>query len=414
MIFWITAVIVLVLATGAVLWPLLRRRPDVVVPDEHPDIQVYRDQLAEVDSDLQRGILSEDAAKRTRVEIARRILEADKLDSEIDKTVGNAPLAGNVVAGLLVVSLGIGAFGIYRVLGADGAPDFPLAERRAQMAKNEANRPSQQEVEARVGDVKDMEKKADPAYLKLVEKLRKAAKRRPNDLKGQELLAQNEARIGHFAAASRAQEQVIVLKGAAANADDFTNLAELMIVAAGGYVSPLAEGALGKAIDLDRNNPRARYYSGLDLAQNGRPDLAYNLWSELLDEGPETAPWIRPIRAQIRDVARLAGMRIAPPATTQPPATNAGPTQAQIKSAGKLTAAQRQDFIKKMVARLSGRLLSDGGPAADWAKLINAYGVLGDREKARAITVKARAAYAGNDAALARIDSAAKRAGVAD
>lgn len=414
MAFWITALVAFLVVAGILLWPLLRKRQTGDTPEVHPDIQVYRDQLAEIDTDLARSVLSPEAAERTRIEVARRILEADKADKKRDRSVGKAPVAGNIVAAFLVVALGVGAFAIYRDLGANGAPDLPLAKRRAELARQQANRPTQESVEARLGDVSEIEKKADPTYRKLVENLRKAVASRPDDLRGQKLLAEHEARLGHFAAARKAQQRVVKLLGDSATAKDYTDLAELMIVAAGGYVSPKAERALGAAIDLDRSDPRARYYSGLDLAQNGRADLAYKLWSELLDEGPADAPWIKPIRSQIADVARMAGMRLPPPTPRAATSTGPGPTQDQIKAAGKMSASGRQKFIKSMVARLSNRLTSKGGSAAEWAKLINAYGVLGDSKKAGEATKLARKAYAGNDAALATINGAASRAGITD
>jgi len=409
MAFWITVAVALLLVGAILLWPMLRRK-NIAGAQIHPDIQVYRDQLAEIESDLARGVLSPEAAERTRIEVSRRILDADRIDKAEDRTLRQAPAIGNVAAIGLIIVLGAGAFGVYRILGANGAPDFPLAERRADLARQQANRPTQESVEARLGDNAQAAKKADPKYRKLVEKLRKAVAARPKDLRGQILLAQNEARLGRFAAARKAQQRVVALKGTAANANDYTDLAELMIVAAGGYVSPAAERALGAAIDHDSKNPRARYYSGLDLAQNGRADLAYKLWAALLNEGPPDAPWIKPIQSQIADVARMAGMRLPPPA----PAVGPGPTQEQLKAAGKLSAGQRQDFIKRMVARLSDRLNSDGGSAAEWAKLINAYGVLGDKAKARAATTAARKAYATDSAAIERINSAARRAGVTE
>ena len=83
----------------------------------------------------------------------------------------------------------------------------------------------------------------------------------------------------------------MALKAGAATGDDYTALAEYMVFAAGGYVSPQAEEALVNALKLAPQNPRARYFSGLALFQNGRPDVAYRMWSALLAEGPANAPW---------------------------------------------------------------------------------------------------------------------------
>jgi len=67
-----------------------------------------------------------------------------------------------------------------------------------------------------------------------------------------------------------------------------------------------------------------------------------------------------------------------------------------------------------MVDQLSERLASEGGPAEYWARLVASLGVLGEAERAKAAYASARAALAGDAAALATIHSAAEQAGVAE
>ena len=63
------------------------------------------------------------------------------------------------------------------------------------------------------------------------------------------------------------------------------DLAEMMILAAGGYVSTEAKDALDLALDRMPDLGPARYYQGQYLAQTGRPDLAYRVWAEALRSG---------------------------------------------------------------------------------------------------------------------------------
>lgn len=401
--FWITACLLGAIVAGFVVRPLMRSKPGAT-PDETSDIRVYRDQMAEVERDLARGVLSPDEAEQTRTEVARRILAADKLAQAAVANRSGPIGASRVVSILVVLGLLGGALGIYAQLGAGGAADQPLAKRMAEFESNQRARPSQAEAESRVGDVEEMFEAATEDYRALVAQLRETAENRPDDLKGQQLLAQHEARLGRFAAAQQAQTKVIELLDDATQAADFTDLAELMIIAAGGYVSPEAERALAAAIRLDAKDPRARYYSGLDLAQNGQAKIAYRLWSDLLEEGPEDAPWIGPIRAQIEDVARMAG--IAPP-TTLP-----GPDAGQIEDAQDLSDADRQEFIQSMVNRLSERLANEGGSAEEWARLIAAYGVLGETERASQVFTEAVQKFAQNPDAMAVLKQAAQSAGL--
>ena len=110
----------------------------------------------------------------------------------------------------------------------------------------------------------------------------------------------------------------MALLGEQATAADLVDLAELMIIAAGGYVSPEAEAELARALALDPEHPvGALLFRARRCCRRGRPDLAFRIWSRLLAEGPADAPWIEPASpAQIDAVARAG---LAPPAAAPGP-----------------------------------------------------------------------------------------------
>lgn len=176
------------------------------------------------------------------------------------------------------------------------------------------NRASQAEAEASLpagarGDTPE----PDPEFLELMEQLRTTVAERPNDIRGHELLARNEAAIGNFSAAHEVQQRLLNIKGENATASDYAAYADMLILAAGGYVSHEAEEALIAALNRDPHNGTARYYWGLMAAQNDRPDFAFDTWIRLLREGPVDAPWIAPIRGQIESVAMRADIHFEMP-----------------------------------------------------------------------------------------------------
>jgi cytochrome c-type biogenesis protein CcmH len=61
-----------------------------------------------------------------------------------------------------------------------------------------------------------------------------------------------------------------------------------------------------------------------------------------------------------------------------------------------------------MVAGLAARLEADANDLDGWLRLINAYAVLGQRDEAAAALVKARDAFAADEAALARLGELAE------
>ena len=251
---------------------------------------------------------------------------------------------------------------------------------------------------------------ASEEFLELMERLRRTVEDNPEDLRGLTLLARNEAALGNLEAARRAQGRVIAVKGDAATARDHAWHAELMIGAAGGYVSADAEAALRRALSRDSSLGTARYYLGLYMLQVDRPDMAFRLWRRLLEGSRADAPWIEPIRTQIAEVARRAGVDYTPPERDAAP----GPSAADIEAAGDMTAEERQEMVEGMVARLSDRLAREGGSAAEWARLIGAHGVLEQHDRARAVWTEARDVFADDPQGLARIRAAAERAGVTE
>ena len=141
------------------------------------------------------------------------------------------------------------------------------------------------------------------------------------------------------------------------------------------------------------------------FAQGGRYDRAFALWRALIDEGPADAPWITPIRAQIEDIAARAGVTYELPPL-------AGPDAGDIAAAAEMTAEDRQKMIEGMVSQLSERLAGQGGPAEDWAKLIRALGVLGQKDKAGEIYGEAKTRFASDGPALSFLGEAALEAGL--
>lgn len=367
------------------------------------DLAVYRAQLAEVERDAGRGVLDPDEAARLRIEISRRLLAADKRANASGTTLRKGQRGLGAALMLLVLA---GSAALYWTLGAPGYGDMALQDRIAAAAETRATRPSQAEIVAQMPARTPLQTDAD--YIKLVERLRQAVITRPDDLRGLALLARNEAILGNYSAAAEAQGRVITLKGAAAGATDYVTLGDALILGAGGYVSPEAEAALKEALARDPDNGTAQYYIGLMLAQTGRPDRAFHIWDRLLRRARGDEPWVRPIRNQIGDAAWFAGVQYELPEAPALP----GPDADAVAGAAEMSAEDRQEMIRGMVARLSDRLATEGGSPAEWARLIGALGVLGDFEQANAIWQEAQTRFAGKEDALQQIDAAARNAGL--
>ena len=373
------------------------------------DMDVYRAQLEEVDRDVARGVIEAADAERVHAEIARRLIAADKAHSE--ESGGKAVTApAGVALGIILLGL-VGSVGSYLWLGAPGYGDMALKDRIAFAEEVRLSRPGQAVAEASLPPFVDPAD-LDDRYRTLLAQLRSTVATRPDDVQGHSLLVQQERRIGNFLAAKQAQTRIMALKGDSVDAQDLADMGELQVLSAGGYVSPEAELSLRAALAQEPGNGVARYYLGLMLVQTGRPDQAFRLWDALLRAGPEEAPWIPPIVAQIEELAQLAGVRYAIPEIGS--SGLRGPSAEDVENARDMTPAERMDMISSMVSGLSQRLADEGGPARDWARLISSLGVLGEWQRAQAIHANAIEVFAGDLDAIELINAAGRQAGIVD
>ena len=139
--FWAAAV-GMVLALAALFVQSLRHTPK---PAAGPaDLRVYRDQLAEIERDVSRGTLPATEAERLRLEVSRRLLDADRKATQGVTNADRFPRS----AALAVLILLFGAIWLYTRLGTPNYPDLPLKERLAMADDAYRNRPSQAEAEA--------------------------------------------------------------------------------------------------------------------------------------------------------------------------------------------------------------------------------------------------------------------------
>ncbi|MDT1063556.1 c-type cytochrome biogenesis protein CcmI [Paracoccus sp. CPCC 101403] len=402
--FWIICAAMTAIVAIAIAAPLIRRRQAGEEPAAAYDLRIYRDQLRDIERDLDRGLVEPAEAVRLRNEVGRKVLAADRALAR-EGAAGRAP--GGPVAMLVLVLLLVGAVLLYQRIGAPKMPDEPLAQRIADANAFYANRPSQAEAE-KVAP-KPERPTPDAEYLALIDQLRATVAKNADDQRGQELLAMHEERLGNLVAAKQAQARLVALKGDGAAADDHLRLAALTAEAAGGLITRDAETELNAALKLEPQNAQARYMAGLVQIQNGRPDRAFPIWAALLEEGHDAEPWAAPLRLAIGDLAWFAGRPdyVAPEGSPMP-----RPDDAAMAAAENMSPDERQKMIEGMVKGLEARLATQGGTPEEWARLISALVVLGQNDHAQDILGEARTRFAAIPEALDVVEAAGRKSGL--
>jgi cytochrome c-type biogenesis protein CcmH len=367
MTFWLLAGLLTALAVAVLLIPLLRRPKHAAARRDY-DLAVYRDQLSELDRDLARGILSADQAEAARTEIERRLLGAAEGGPEGGSEGGakSAEPRRGVLAAATVVALPAAALGLYLVLGAPGVPSVPFAER-----------PTAQPVPQ------------DIALL--VERLAARMAETPDDPEGWRLLGRTYLQIGRPVEAVDALRQAVT-RGAE-GASVWASLGEALVEVNQGLVVAGAREAFATVLKHDPGDPRARYYTGLALAQDGRPREALETWVALAADAPADAPWREVVAAQIARAAEDLGLDPDDPAlagAARAPGPGApGPSAAEVEAAAEMSPEARDAMIRSMVDGLAARLEQEPGDLDGWLRLSRAYAVLGEPEQAKAAVDRA-------------------------
>jgi cytochrome c-type biogenesis protein CcmH len=99
---------------------------------------------------------------------------------------------------------------------------------------------------------------------------------------------------------------------------------------------------------------------------------------------------------------------VTPAHPAAPPASMPGPSAADMATAAKMSGDQQNEMIRGMVAKLADKLKADGSDLAGWERLLRAYVVLGDRDKAQAAAADARKALASDPDKLRQLDTVIK------
>jgi cytochrome c-type biogenesis protein CcmH len=379
--FWALAAALAAGVTFIVTWPLRTpaitpENPPAVNNDAASDLAVYRDQLAEIDLEAARGALSTEDAAAARVEISRRML------ARADQGAAFRPATGKVSAfapWLAAIGVPLVGLGFYLVSGVPWMPDQPRTARLDSSAEQ--------------SDVSQL-------ISRVEERIAKA----PEDGRGWDVIAPVYLKQARFADAVRAYENAIKLLGE--TVPRLSGLAEAQIKAANGVITDAAKATYNRVLAIEPSRIEPRFWLALALEQDGKLKDAATAYRALLDSAPADAPWRAPVLERLTAVDPAQAKKLAPPKPER------GPTADDVAAAGQMTPEARTQMIAGMVAGLEQRLAGDGRDAEGWQKLIRAYVVMGNKDKARIALRNAQAALAGNKDGLAAVNAAAKELGV--
>ena len=213
----------------------------------------------------------------------------------------------------------------------------------------------------------------------LIPYLIKRVRQYPQDARAWTYLGQAYMEARDPRDAAKAFAKVIELTGKGDPALDAA-YGEALVVANNGAVPQEAEEAFTAALAVDPHSAPARFYLGLAKIEHKDNAAAIQLWQSLLNDTPVTSPLHQML------VDRLAILT------------------SQAMAGGNGGAPNP----RAMVAMLAARLKADPHDALGWVRLMRAYTVLGETDKAKQALTDARKAFSDNKDAQTAFTTAAK------
>lgn len=267
---WAIFASMVVVAVAILVVPLLKARPKASARSEY-DLAVYKDQLAEVERDLERGILNADQADAARTEIQRRILTAadggkDKAGADGGKEKAVSVSGGRAATVAVVVLLPLLSFGFYALLGRPSLPDQPFS--------------------GRMNIVKDMENQAE-LFRTMVAQLAAKLEKNPDDGRGWAMMGRSLKVLGQPDKSREAYHRALKLlpKDSAVRLEYASMLLE--DIPRDSPLPPDFVGLMREVHAIDAKQPDALYFLGVSEAQMGNKAKARDYWTRLLKAVPE-------------------------------------------------------------------------------------------------------------------------------
>ena len=296
--FWLLSALFVVIALAFILPPLLQGPDKNQEEDDagrkEANLSVYRDQIAEMERDLENGVLDPEQYRQDRDELERRLLEdvAPKRGGEpapVKARSGRALVYG------IALALPIVAVALYLTLGnpnaisASGTAPSPAggpAPAAGPMSPSANGQRSQQQIEANVAA------------------LAKRLEQNPGDVQGWMMLARSYSSMERFTDAAAAYAKATALKTDDANL--WAEYAFATAMANGRSLQGQPLELIKKALQVDPENPKALQLAGSAAFEAKNYQQAINYWQRVLQKTTPESEAGKAIAERIAEARTMA------------------------------------------------------------------------------------------------------------
>ena len=295
--FWLVCAIFIAIALAFLLPTALQRdeksRRAIADERKQANVAIYRDQLAELETDLQNGIVSQEQYAQDRDEIERRLLEDTAAGGTTagPRKAATVPPASRGTAYVLAVSLPLVAVVFYLLIGKPKSITDPVSG-GAPFASSAGpmqagGERSQEQIEANVAT------------------LAKRLKDNPSDAQGWTMLARSYNAMERYGEATGAYAKATELQPK--DADLWAEYAFASAMASGQRLEGKPLELVNQALKVDPENAKALQLAGSAAFQAKDYKKAVDYWQRVLKQVPPDSEVAQTITERINEAKSLAG-----------------------------------------------------------------------------------------------------------
>ncbi|MDV6341413.1 c-type cytochrome biogenesis protein CcmI [Nitrosomonas sp. Is24] len=288
--FWVISGVFIVTALLFIIPTLLRSRDNQLKNLEHDavNITVYRDQIAELDRDLENDILSREQYDRSKQELQQRMLQDV---TERDKPVigKNKKIRNIVLSTFIALTLPLAAISLYLVIGDTRGllPQAQLANATQQMNRDGGNAPS-----------------GHDNFSSVLDNLIARLNNNPEDIEGWIMLGRTYAIMGRYAEAGNTYAKLVEL--IPDSPQILSDYADVLAMKNQGSLSGKPAELIYEALRIDPKYPKALALAGTIEFEQERYTQAAEYWEKLLEGIPADSPLAQSVKDSIAEAKLLA------------------------------------------------------------------------------------------------------------
>ncbi|MEI8384659.1 MAG: c-type cytochrome biogenesis protein CcmI [Nitrosomonadaceae bacterium] len=290
------------------------------------NVSIYRDQLAELESDLRSDVLSKEQYDQSKRELQQRMVQDVPEGDSLASMVIAGSHRGNIATiTVMMLAIPLMAVSLYLWIGnTKGLTPQPIPEQQSPMS---GSGPESESGHQNFSSVLDS----------LIARLRE----QPDDVEGWIMLGRTYAIMQRFNEAKIAYERVVALSPE--SPELLVDYADIVAMTNGGSLQGEPMELVNKALSLSPKNPKALALAGTAAFEQKNFKQAASYWEKLLVQIPPESKLAQSVKESITEAKSLASGKGSTMAGMQnqaaPSNQNSPPPASQAAAASQNTGA---------------------------------------------------------------------------